>query len=121
VTDDTTDKPDKNNNDVATVNANVVTHNSKIDARTQTTVADRGVFVREAATQADISSGDFICQTDPAQIVECLSYLMQGDTMSTPFMLARTVARRLHVSFTNIFERSVIAVLSYGISLNADS
>jgi len=86
-----------------------------IDGETQTTVADRGVLVQEAATQADVSSGDFICRTDPAQIVECLSDLMQGDTVSTPFMLARTVAR-LHVSFTNIFQRSVIAALSYGMS-----
>jgi len=87
-----------------------------IDAETQTTVADRGVLVQEAATQADVSSGDFICRTDPAQIVECLSDLMQGDTVSTPFMLACTVARRLHVSFTDIFERSMIAALSYGMS-----
>jgi len=58
-----------------------------IDGETQTTVADRGVLVQEAATQADVSSGDFICRTDPAQIVECLSDLMQGDTVSTPFML----------------------------------
>jgi len=118
---DTRDRLDKNNNDVATVNTDVADVVTKkvivmIDAETQTTVADRGVLVQEAATQADVSSGHFICRTDPAQIVECLSDLMQCDTVSAPFMLARTVARRLHVSFTNIFERSMIAALSYGMS-----
>ena len=113
-----TDKPDNNNNDVATVNANVITKEVvvMIDAETQTTVADIGVLVQEAATQAGINSGNFICQTDPSQVVECLSDLMQGDTVSTPFMLARTVARKLHVAFSDIFERSVIAALSYGMS-----
>ena len=79
-------------------------------------MADIGVLVQEAATQADINSGDFICQTDPTQVVECLSDLMQGDIVSIPFMLARTVARRLHLAFSNIFERSVIAALSYGMA-----
>jgi len=115
---DMTDKPDNNNNDVATVNANVITKEVvvMIDAETQTTVADIGVLVQEAATQADINSGDFICQTDPTQVVECLSDLMQGDIVSIPFMLARTVARRLHLAFSNIFELSVIAALSYGMA-----